>query len=168
MNLALWLPGAVSAVVAVIGGVVSVVMWLRAKGEREEAARQAKIATDSAQSAANALSDIAQLQKQRDQRQQSRDAAAERDPWLIHQLPDTELEADLYNDSDTPKYCVNVLIEIEGDVAGSFADKTFPLVGPRRRARIPYVRVGAPVRATITWYLDEECEDDPLTQTIDW
>jgi hypothetical protein len=168
MNFAPWVPGAVSAAVAVIGGVVSVIMWLRAKDEREEAARQAKIATDSAETAANALNDIAELHRQRDQRQQARDATAEHDPWLIHTLPDTSIEAELYNDSDTPKWCVNVRIEIEGDVAGSFADKTFQLVGPRRRVRIPYIRVGAPVQATIMWHLVEDCSDEPLTQTIDW
>jgi hypothetical protein len=151
-------PATVSAAVSLIGGIVSVVMWLRSKGEREEAqrqreeaARQADIATKSAESAATALTDIAELHKQRDQRQQARDAAAEHDPWLIQQLPDTELEADLYNDSDTPKYCVNV-----------------KLVGPRRRARIPYIRIGAPAQAIITWHLDEDCDGDPLTQTIEW
>ncbi|MEE6167674.1 MULTISPECIES: hypothetical protein [unclassified Mycolicibacterium] len=174
MNAMIW-PAAVSAGVALIGGIVSVVMWLRSKGEREEAGRQrreatrqAEIATKSAESAANALTEIAALQKQRDQRDQARAAAAERDPWQLQKLPDTSMEANLFNDSPTPKYCVNVRIVIEDDAAGTFAEKTIPFVGAKRPARIPYVDLAAPIQAIITWHLAEDCSDDPQTQTIEW
>jgi hypothetical protein len=145
-------------------------MWLRAKDEREEAARQrkeaarqAKIATDSAKSAANALTEIAALQKQRDQRQRSLQAVQERDPWLLPSPDDPE--TDLFNDTDTPKYDVNVKVFVTDQL---WQEKTIPFVGPRRPARIPWLTVGnGPTRVEITWHLLEDCSDVQPPQTIE-
>lgn len=75
--------GAAGAAVSVIGGVVSVVFWFRAKGEREEAAKQAGIATSAQVGASDALQQKAGLQAVQVARHQARAAAEERDPWSL-------------------------------------------------------------------------------------
>jgi predicted metal-dependent hydrolase len=163
-NVTLW-AAVVSAIVAAASAVASAVNWFRTKKARAEAREQARIATDAAADAAGALKQIAELQTRQDERQQALKAVAERDPWRIRHLPDTNTEAELVNDTDTPKYAVNVTVAVGPQV---WQEKLIEFVGPRRAVRIPYIAVGnADVTATITWQLTEG-GDSRETQTLTW
>jgi hypothetical protein len=162
MNVVIWAP-VVSAAVAIASGSGAVYSWFRARGEREEAARQAKAATDSASSAAGSLKQVAELLTRRDERQQAREAAVERDPWSP-QRDGNELR--FVNDSATPKHGVNVKIFANDQ---PWIDETFPYVGPGRPVEIDsYVAISAEMRAEITWHLEEKLTDNPSPQTITW
>jgi hypothetical protein len=161
-----WAPVA-SATVAVVGGAISIYGWVRTRGERAKAAEQAKIATQAAADASSALKQIAELHVKQDQRQQSRAAAEEREPWSIK--PINAAQADLVNNSATPKYGINVKIYAGGDQPHHrFSDDNIPFVGPRRSRRITYIDINAEMTAIITWHLLEDLSDDQPPQTITW
>jgi hypothetical protein len=150
----------VSATVSMIAGAGSVYGWWRAKGERRKAA-------DSAATAAGALKQIAELHTQHDQRQQSREAAEQRDPWSIQ--PINGAQADLVNNTGTPKYGINVKIYAGGNEPHNlFADDNIDFVGPRRSARITYINLNAEIKAIITWHLLENQTDEQPPQIITW
>jgi hypothetical protein len=137
------------------------------QGERAKAAEQAKIATQAAADASGALKQIAELHVKQDQRQQSRAAAEEREPWSIE--PINAAQADLINNSATPKYCVNAKIYAGDDQPHHrFSDDNILFVGPRRSGRITYIDTSAEMTAIITWHLLEDLSDDQPPQTITW
>jgi hypothetical protein len=158
----IWAPVA-SAAVAIASGCGALYSWFRARGEREQAARQAKSATESAASAADSLKQLAQLQTRRDERLQAREEAVERDPW-VPQRDGNDLR--FVNDSATPKYGVEVKIVANDQL---WIEEEFPFVGPGRPAEIDsYVALSAEMRAEITWHLLEDLTDNPPPQTIKW
>jgi len=155
---------AVSALVAVTGGLVSIVYWLRTKGEHEEAARQAGIATDAAAATSEAVQQLAQLRQGQEQRAQAQLSAEERKPWSIERVSDAV--ADLANHSSTAKHGITVKLFANDD---AFSTDEFDFIGPHRSERTTYINFGnAYVRAVITWHLREDCTDDIPPQTITW
>jgi hypothetical protein len=162
MNVAVWAQVA-TTVVSAIGGVVSVVAWIRAKSEREEATRQAKIATDSAATVASAAEQIAGVQTKQDQRQQLRQLAEDRAPWSI--TPINGAQADLINNADTAKYATTIKIYANDQ---RFSEENIRFVGPRRSARISNIDLSAEMKAVITWHLIEDESDEQPPQIITW
>jgi hypothetical protein len=166
MNVVMWAPVA-SAVVAAAGAGGSLFGFLRARGERKEAARQAAIATESAATVAVATKQLAELRTEQDQRQRARETAAERDPWSISPIDDTH--AELLNNTDTPKHGINVKVYSGSrDPYNLFSDDSIPFIGPRRSARIGYVALWSGVEAVITWHFLEDCSDEQPPQIITW
>jgi hypothetical protein len=157
-----WAPGAVTAAVSVVAAVVSTVMWFRARGERRKAAVQAKLATDAAVASEGHLDRIAEVQVQQHETTTARLTAKERDPWQMRRGHD---EATFYNDTTTPKY--NVKIEIKA-ADQPWIEEVFPYVGPQRRVSVDYAAVGAPMSATITWHLLDDCSDTIPPQIYTW
>jgi hypothetical protein len=153
--------------VSVSAAIASTVLWFRARGERREAARQAGLANDAAIASAGHLERIAVVQEEQHRAAADQQMILERDPWEIHPDPSRSAEADLYNDSDTPKYKVTVQISVNGQ---PYLDpETIDFVSPRRRARIAYIDLSAEISAKIIWYLDEACTvAAPAPQIITW
>jgi hypothetical protein len=162
---------AVSAGVAVVGGVVSVVAWLKARGERREAATQAKLATSAAIASEGHLDRIADVQVQQHETNTALRTAQERDPWQLQRISSNE--ANLYNDTSTAKHNVKIEIEAGGtEVEGpgtAWSKETIRFVGPHRAVPIEFMDVGMPMSATITWHMDKDRNDDPPPpQIIRW
>jgi hypothetical protein len=164
VDVVLWAP-VVSACVAVAAAIGSLVSWIRARGERATAAEQAKLAAESQAGASQALQKIATLQARQNEQQKVRASAAERDPWVLRRLSDTNTEAEIFNDTGTAKYVVGAKIYANDQL---WEEKVIPFVGPKRSARIPYIDMSAEMRAVITWHLDEDASDEPASQTIEW
>lgn len=142
---------------------MSVVMWFRARDERREAARQATKATDAAIAGAGHLARIADVQVEQHEITSARLTVQERDPWQLQRIGSNE--ANLYNDTTTPKYGVEVEIRA-GDQLWS--EETISFVGPQRSAPIDFMDLSLPMSATITWHLAEDCSDTIPPQIITW
>lgn len=158
--------GAAGAAVSVIGGVVSVVFWFRAKGEREEAANQADIATKAQVGASDALQQIAEVQAIQAERHQARAAAEERDPWSVESNVSGGSDMILRNNTDTPKFAVQLTITVNGKPwKGSPHDVGY--VGPRRTVEFKNPNVWAKRKAVVTWQQLQDESDERLTQAFD-
>lgn len=162
-----WAPAiaaSASAAVSVVGGVVSAVFWVRARGESKEAAEQARKAAGSAETTAEAARQLTELRLKQDERQRIQDGARERDPWSID--PKTQSEAVLTNNTQTAKYGVKVTLSAAGQ---EFCEDTFDFVGPGRSKPISFIEFGnAETQAVVTWHLDEDCRDVQVPQTFTW
>jgi hypothetical protein len=157
---------AISAAVAVVAAICSLVGWVRARREREAAAEQAKIATEARAAASQALQQIAAVQLQQNEQQQVRASAAERDPWVFWPESKTGAAAEIFNDSGTAKYHVRIKVYANDQ---PWDEKLIPFVGPKRSARLPdNADLAAEMRAVITWHLDEGVAGSPCEQTIEW
>jgi hypothetical protein len=156
-----WVPAAVSAAISVAGAAASTVLWFRARSERREAARQAKLAADAAVASESHLARIADAQIEQHETATARLTAEERDPWQLHR---GDNEATLYNDTSTPKYNVSVELRVDDQLWNT---DEFAYVGPRRQTDLQrYTDVAAPMSATITWHLLEDCSDTIPPQII--
>ncbi|MDT5079676.1 MAG: hypothetical protein QOJ80_4313 [Mycobacterium sp.] len=164
MNVVMWAP-VVSAGVAVASAAAASVMWLRARGERREAARQAKAATNAATESAEHLARIADVHEQQQQTAAKQQSSLERDPWIFRPPAGRGGEGELYNDSETPKYNVNVKI-LMGDQL--FDETTIEYVGPRRSKTVHAISIAGPMQAVITWFQDEDRTVSPPPQTVEW
>lgn len=162
-NAAALVAPAISAGVALMSAIVAAVSWWRSRAARDEAARQASIASDSAASAASALKQLVEVQAGREERQRTREAAAERDPWVRRGKGN---ELSFFNDSPTAKYAIDVKI-LANDQPWTHA--TFPHVGAKRSLEVvEYTAPLAEMRAEITWHLVEDCSDESQSQSIRW
>jgi hypothetical protein len=162
-----WAPAvaaSASAAVSVIGGVASAVFWVRARGERREAAEQAKNAATSAETTAEAARQLTELRLKQDERQQVQARDRERDPWSID--PKTQSEAVLTNNTQTAKYGVKVTLSTAGQ---EFSEDAFDFVGPGRSKVVSFIEFGnAETKAVVTWHLDEDCHDVQPPQYFSW
>jgi hypothetical protein len=154
----------VSAGVAVLGGIVSVVAWVRARSERSTAAEQARIATEAAAGADKSLRQIADLQAKQHERAEARESAEEREPWSAHRIPGNGVDAELRNTTGTPKYGITVEVFAGSQPFGMTTNIDY--IGPNQGKPFGFVDVNAPMTARVTWHLHEDQSGSRPPQTI--
>lgn len=134
MNVVMWAP-VVNAGVAVLSAAAASVMWMRARAERQEAARQAKSASDAAVESARSLTAIAEIQRQRHEAAAVQQADEEVEPWVVEDMADSSVEMRLRNTTARSKYGVRVVgPTVDSDDIG--------FIGPHARKRISAFRIG--------------------------
>lgn len=157
MDVVVWAPVA-SAAVSIISAAAAGVAWFRARGEREEAARQAGEARRAAVRSAEHLAVIAAVQVEQHKAASLQGADEEIEPWVVDD--DTRRGGMiLRNRTGRSKYN----IRLAGETVTN--RDHFEFIGPYGEKPFNAFRIGnGPVDVEITWHLREDRSDEPLTQ----
>lgn len=160
------LPSTVTACVAVVSLIGSLISWILARRESKKAAEQAEAATAAAtKAAAESVAELRRLAnaaENEDKRQGLLHDGTEQHPWLLDPVAHDPLHYWLRNNSGTPKYMITV--------TGSAADPRqarIREVGAKGRVQIGVLGGGGIVHndVIVRWHQEKDGGDGSRSQT---
>lgn len=160
------LPNTVTACVAVVSLIGSLISWGLARRERREAAKQAEAATVAATKAATdsvaELRRLANVAESQDKRQGLLHDGTEQHPWLLDPVAHDPLHYWLRNNSGTPKYMITVTGTAADPRQGRIRE-----VGAKGRVQIGVLGGGGIVHneVIVRWHQEKDAGDVSCSQT---
>lgn len=160
------LPSVVTAGVAVVSAIGSLIGWYLAFRERKEAERQADAATKAATKAATdsvaELRRLADAAESQDKRRGLLNDGTEQHPWLLDPVPRDPFHYWLRNNSGTPKYMVTVTGSAADPRQGQLRE-----VGAKGHVQIGVLGSGGIVHNEVVmhWHQEHDASDAARSQT---